>query len=409
MTDAPAFHRPIWDRGEPVDPEMLRYTIGDDWLQDQRLVAHDIRGSLAHAAGLERAGLLEPAAAAQIRSGLERLLASHEAGEWTVEPGDEDVHSAVERRLIALIGADGKRLHLGRSRNDQVATDLRLWLRAAATEASAGLAGLSGAIAGLGERCGELPLPGYTHLRRAMPSTVGDWAAAHAKAFEHDRVALDQAAARWRECPLGSGAGYGVPLPLDRAFVAAELGFEGPELPVTAAQHSRGRPELAYLTALEGAALSLGKLAADLWLFSSEEFGFVTLPVELTTGSSMMPQKRNPDLVELLRANARQVVAERAALLDVLRDLPSGYHRDFQLIKPPLFRGHDRAVASLSMAERLVARLEFDEAALRAAGADDDLRATERALQKVAAGATFRDAYREESREGATGEESASP
>ncbi len=407
MTDSPTFHRPIWDRGEPVDPEMLRYTIGDDWLQDQRLVVHDIRGSLAHTAGLERAGLLESAPASNIRGGLERLLASHEAGEWTVEPGDEDVHSAVERRLIALIGEDGKRLHLGRSRNDQVATDLRLWLRAAAAEAGAALAGLGEAIGELAAApaaavgaVGELPLPGYTHLRRAMPSTVGDWAAAHAKAFEHDRVALEQASARWRECPLGSGAGYGVPLPLDRAFVAAELDFDGPELPVTAAQHSRGRPELAYLTALEGAAISLGKLAADLWLFSSEEFGFVALPVELTTGSSMMPQKRNPDLVELLRANARQVVSERAALLDVIRDLPSGYHRDFQLIKPPLFRGHDQAVSSFRLAAKLAKGLRFDEQVLAVAGADPSLQATERALQKVAGGATFRDAYREESRGG---------
>ena len=398
MTDPTLHHRPIWDRGEPVDPEMLRYTIGDDWLQDRRLVPHDIRGSLAHAAGLARAGLLSEAALANIRGGLERLLAGHEAGEWTVEPGDEDVHSAVERRLIALVGEDGKRLHLGRSRNDQVATDLRLWLRAAAAESGAAIGGLEEAVGELAGRHRDLPLPGYTHLRRAMPSSVGDWAEAHAKALVDDRLALEQASHRWRQCPLGSGAGYGVPLELDRAFVAAELGFDGPELPVTAAQHSRGRAELAYLTALEGAALSLGKLAADLWLFSSEEFGFVALPVELTTGSSMMPQKRNPDLVELLRANARQIVAERSALLDVIRDLPSGYHRDFQLIKPPLFRGHDRAVAAFRIAARLVSRLRFDEARLIAAGADPALRATERALRKVAAGAAFRDAYREESR-----------
>nr|MBC8329747.1 argininosuccinate lyase [Planctomycetota bacterium] len=342
--------------------------------------------------------LLSEAAPATIRGGLERLRAGHEAGEWTVEPGDEDVHSAVERRLIELIGEDGKRLHLGRSRNDQVATDLRLWLRAAAAESGAAIGALEEAVGELASRHRLLPLPGYTHLRRAMPSSVGDWAEAHAKALVDDRLALEQASHRWRQCPLGSGAGYGVPLELDRAFVAAELGFDGPELPVTAAQHSRGRAELAYLTALEGAALSLGKLAADLWLFSSEEFGFVALPVELTTGSSMMPQKRNPDLVELLRANARQIVAERSALLDVIRDLPSGYHRDFQLIKPPLFRGHDRAVAAFRIAARLVSRLRFDEARLTAAGADPALRATERALRKVAAGAAFRDAYREESR-----------
>lgn len=398
--DSPTHHRPIWDRGEPVDERMLAFTIGDDWQQDRRLVEHDLRGSLAHAAGLRRAGLLEDAAHERIRAGLEELRDRFRAGEWTVEPGDEDVHSAVERRLIAAIGDDGKRLHLGRSRNDQIAVDLRLWLRDAALATGAALSGAAEACAAVASRCGELPLPGYTHLRRAMPSTVGDWARAHEKAFREELLALGAAAARWRECPLGSGAGYGVPLPLDRRFVARELGFEEPETPVTATQHARGRAELAYATVLEGAALALGKLAADLWLYSSEEFGFVALPVELTTGSSMMPHKRNPDAVELLRAHARQVVADRAALLDVLRDLPSGYHRDFQLLKPPLFRAHDRTQDALAMAARLLLRLRFEETRLAAAGGDDALRATERALQRAAAGETFRDAYRAESRGG---------
>ncbi len=397
MTDSPApHHRPIWDRGDAVDPEMLAYTIGDDWLQDRRLVPFDIRGSLAHAAGLARAGLIDEAAHAAIRDGLEQLLAGFEAGEWTVEAGDEDVHSAVERRLVDLVGEPGKRLHTGRSRNDQVATDVRLWLRAAAAEAGEALDGLVAALDETVAQRGATGLPGYTHLRRAMPSTLGDWAGAHASGFRADRAALDDAARRWRLCPLGSGAGYGVPLALERAHVAGLLGFDGPEEPVTGPQHARGRAELAYLSALEGAALGLGKLTADLWLYTTEEFGFAALPVELTTGSSMMPQKRNPDLVELLRAHARQVVAERAALLDVLRDLPSGYHRDFQLIKPPLFRGHDRAVASLRLAAKLVRGLQWDEERLAAAAADPALRATERALQKVAAGMAFRDAYREE-------------
>ncbi|MEM7310948.1 MAG: argininosuccinate lyase [Planctomycetota bacterium] len=389
-------HRPIWDKGGAIDAEMLRFTIGDDWLQDRRLVEVDIQGSLAHVAGLERAELLSSADARVIRGGLERLLATFRAGEWTVEAGDEDVHSAVERRLIDLIGDAGKRMHLGRSRNDQVATDMRLWLRGALVGTRAALERLTSACNGLESRRGGLPLPGYTHLRRAMPGTVALWIGAYRVAFEADALPLAEAEARIARCPLGSGAGYGIPLPLDREGVARDLGFEGPEEPVTLPQLARGRAELAYLTALEAIAIDLGKLFFDLWLYSSAEFGFVQLPEELTTGSSLMPQKRNPDLVELVRAHCRQTVADRAALLDVLRDLPAGYHRDFQLVKPPLFRSHDRMMAALPLAARLIERLELDEDALRRASSDPDLVATKKALERAAAGEPFRDAYRAE-------------
>ncbi len=393
-------HRPIWDKGGAIDAEMLRFTIGDDWLQDRRLIEVDIQGSLAHAAGLARAGLLSAEDAAALRRGLEELLRTHRAGDWTLTEADEDVHSAVERRLIDLVGEAGKRLHLGRSRNDQVATDVRLWLRGALMEQRAALLVLDAACAALAERGAALPLPGYTHLRRAMPSTVGAWISAYRAAFQADGAELELCRHRLVLCPLGTGAGYGIPLPLDRAGVARELGFEGPEEPVTLTQLARGRAELAYLTALEAAALDLGKLAFDLWLFSSKEFGFVALPEELTTGSSLMPQKRNPDLVELMRAHCRQVAADRGALLDLLRDLPSGYHRDFQLIKPPLFRAHDRMAAMLPLAARLLERLVLDEQRLRAAAGDPDLLATERALKRAAQGEAFRDAYRAEGQPG---------
>jgi argininosuccinate lyase len=393
-----SFHRPIWDRGEAVDLDMLAFTAGDDWRHDARLVEHDLQGSIAHADGLRRAGLLEAADHAAIRAGLEQLLRGFRDGAWTLEPADEDVHSAVERRLTEAVGEPARRLHTGRSRNEQIALDVRLWLRDAVASARGSLRGLAAACARLGERHAALPLPGYTHLRRAMPSTVGDWAAAHARAFAADEDDLERAAARLSECPLGTGSGYGVPLALDRAGVAAALGFERPEEPVTLAQHARGRAELAYVTALEQIALDLGKLAFDLWLFTSQEFGFARLPAAWTTGSSLMPQKRNPDVIELVRAHARQVVADRAALLDVVRDLPSGYHRDFQLIKPPLFRAHDRIAAMLPLCARLLDALELDEAALRRAGDDPQLRATERVLERAREGVPFRDAYRDEAR-----------
>lgn len=398
MTEPRTFHPPVWDRGDPIDPEMMAFTIGDDWLQDRRLVDFDLRGSLAHVDGLRAADLIDEADHAAIRAGLEELAASHRRGEWTVEPADEDVHSAVERRLVAAIGDAGKRLHTGRSRNDQVALDVRLWLREAIATTRAACLRVVTSLEGLVARAGDAPLPGYTHLRRAMPSSVADWAGAHARAFRLDAEDLGASGRRAAECPLGTGAGYGVPLPLERAHVSDALGFERPEEPVTAPQHARGRAELAYVTALEAVALDVGKLAADLWLFTTEEFGFVRLAVELTTGSSMMPQKRNPDLIELMRAHARQVVADRSALVDVIRDLPSGYHRDFQLLKPPLFRAHDRVDAMLPLLARLVGTLAFDRSALERAASDPALSATKAALDAARAGVPFRDAYRAESR-----------
>ena len=394
----PKFQSPIWDRGDAIDPQMLAFTIGDDPLLDRRLVEHDLRGSLAHARGLARIGLITEADLGAIVGGLEKLLAAHVAGEWDVEAGDEDVHSAVERRLIEAIGDPGKKLHTARSRNEQVALDVRLWLRGAAARTTAEAMALVSCLRELARAQGKTALPGYTHLRPAMPSSVGDWALAHARGFEDDAAEFSSVRARIAECPLGSGAGYGVPVELAREFVARELGFERPAEPVTSVQHSRGRAELAYVSVLEGLALDLGKLAADLWLYSSKEFGFVKLPVELTTGSSLMPQKRNPDLIELVRAHARQVVCDRAALLDLVRDLPSGYHRDFQLIKQPLFRAHDRIAAMLPLCAKLVTRLEFDSAAIARVLSDPGLGATARTLEKVRAGMPFRDAYREESR-----------
>ncbi len=390
--------QPVWDRGDPIDAEMLAFTVGDDWKLDQRLVRHDLQGSCAHARTLVQAGILAPEDGQRILAGLETLERTHQAGEWTVEPGDEDVHSAVERRLIALIGEAGKRLHTGRSRNEQVALDLRLWLREASAGTEALVNGLIAACRAFAQMHGELPIPGYTHLRRAMPSSLADWIGAHARALELDVEELHHAHRRAARCPLGSGAGYGVPLALDRALSARELGFEAPEEPATAVQHARGRAELAYLTALEALALELGKLAADVWLFTSEEFGYLRLPTALTTGSSLMPQKRNPDAVELTRARCRAIVAARAELLDLLRDLPSGYHRDFQLVKAPLFRAHDSMTAMLTLWPRLIAGLEPDEPRLRAAAADPKLRATERVLTEVQSGTPFRDAYRAESR-----------
>jgi argininosuccinate lyase len=389
-------HRPIWDRGEAVDSEMLAFTIGDDWLMDKELVAFDIQGSIAHAGGLRESNLLSVDDHDVIVAGLGQLLQAWHAGEWSMEAADEDVHSAVERRLTDLVGEVGGRLHLGRSRNDQVATDIRLWIRSAGRQLEQQLDSLRSAMQSLVKKDGTLPLPGYTHLRRAMPSSVGDWMKAHDAGIQRSQGELEAASVRWATCPLGSGSGYGVPLALQRSWVAEKLGFEGPEQPVTLSQLSRGRAELAFVTVLESVALDLGKLASDLWLYSSSEFGFLHLPTEFTTGSSLMPQKRNPDVLELVRAQCRQVAQDRDALRAVLIDLPSGYHRDFQLLKPPLFRAFRRMKTMLPLLSRLLPALKFEIESLNEAAADPALAATAAALAKATKdGSTFRAAYRE--------------
>lgn len=398
MTHNDDIPRPVWDRGDAIDAEMLAFTIGDDPHWDRRLVPFEITGSIAHVRGLARAKLITTDEARKLVETLQALGLSFAAGEWRIGATEEDVHSAVEFRVTKVLGDLGAKLHTGRSRNEEIALDMALWMRSARADVSALLTTLHAALTTRIANDGSIGIPGYTHLRRAMPSTIGDWLGAHARAFELDAQELEHSGLRSTRSPLGSGAGYGVPLALEREYVAELLDFEAPETPVTVVQHARGRAELSLLTALEAIALDVGKFAADLWLLTTQEFGFATLSVELTTGSSLMPHKRNPDLVELLRAHARGVVSERAQLLDVLRDLPTGYHRDFQLIKPPTFRAYDRICAMLPLVTKLITNFHIQTVALEDAMADPSLAATQRALEAAQRGVPFRHAYREESR-----------
>src|SRR5690606_27710718 len=292
----------LWDKGLPLDERILKFTAGEDHVLDERLVAYDVRASIAHATMLEQQGLLSPADAAAIREGLEALAASHAAGEWEIALADEDVHGALEARLIERIGEAGGRVHLGRSRNDQVLAALRLYLKDAVAALADGAARVIEALGALADAQGEIPLPGYTHMQPAMPSSVRLWADGFAAEVRDDRDALLRTLARVDQNPLGSAAGYGVPnLPLDREATRRELGFARNHEPVTAVQLSRGKAEAALIFELSLLVGDIARLASDLLLFYTAEFAYVTLPAEMTTGSSIMPQKRNPDVFELLR------------------------------------------------------------------------------------------------------------
>ena len=381
----------LWDKGEPLDSRVLAYTAGEDHALDDRLVAHDVRASLAHADMLRAQGLLAPADHAAIRDGLAALADEHARGLWRVTLEEEDAHTALERRLTGRIGSAGGRLHLGRSRNDQVLAALRLYLRDAVPESAAAARAVATALAEVAARHRDVALPGYTHLQPAMPSSVALWAGGFATELEDDARGLEGCLRRIDLNPLGSAAGYGTPaLPIDREATRAALGFAATQEPVTAVQLSRGKAEAQVLFELTLLAGDLGRLAADLVLFATAEFGLVELPAELTTGSSIMPQKRNPDLFELARGRSATALAALVETLSIPAKLPSGYHRDLQLLKAPLFRSLDLARATCGLFAATLPGLRF-----RAVELADELFAAERAHRLVLAeGIPFRDAYR---------------
>ncbi|HEY1491287.1 MAG TPA: lyase family protein, partial [Steroidobacteraceae bacterium] len=367
----------LWDKGAPLDERVLRYTAGEDYRLDERLVAYDIRASIAHAEMLHAQQLLSGPDLAAIRAGLAALAAEHERDEWRIELADEDGQTALERRLSERIGAAGARIHLGRSRNDQVLTAIRLYLRDAIAAVSAGAAQAAQALEELAVRAGATVLPGYTHLQQAMPSSVALWAAGFAAELRDDAAGLLQVLRRTDLNPLGSAAGYGTPgLPVDREATRAALGFAGVHAPVTAVQLSRGKAESQLLFEITLLMQDLGRFAADVLLFASSEFGFVTLSEAFTTGSSIMPQKRNPDVFELMRGRSASAQACLLEALAVCAKLPSGYHRDLQLLKFPLFRGIDLALETLGLAPAAVGALTFHPERIRL---DESIHAAEEA------------------------------
>lgn len=381
----------LWDKGGAFDDLVMRFTVGDDPVLDARLVKHDVRASQAHARTLERAGFLTSDETAAVCAKLDDLAESFANGEWEISVEEEDVHTALENRLGDL----GAKVHLGRSRNDQVLVAVRLYLLEQIEQAEALAEQVAGAFDELAARHPGVGLPGYTHMQRAMPSTVADWAGAYAAEIRHSRRLLEPAKDLASLCPLGSAAGYGTPgLDLDRAFTAGLLGMT-PHLPVTAPQLSRGKAEAALAFALVTLLGDLGRAAADLCLYNTSEFGFVRLPDEMTTGSSIMPQKRNPDVFELVRGHSALATGELISIMALTAKMPSGYHRDLQLLKAPLFRLIDRFESCARVMARAVPNVAFDRARCEAA-LTPELFAAEQAFELVKqSGISFREAYRE--------------
>jgi argininosuccinate lyase len=383
----------LWDKGAPLDERVLAYTAGDDYALDERLVKYDVRASIAHAEMLSAQKLLADADLNAIREGLQALGAEHAAGKWQIALIDEDGQTALEKHLTARIGAAGGRVHLGRSRNDQVLTALRLYLLDAAAELASAAEGVAVSLDALAGRHLALALPGYTHMQQAMPSSVALWAGGFAAELRDDAAGLAACARRASKSPLGSAAGYGTPgLPLDREATRAKLGFDEVHAPVTAVQLARGKAEAQLLFECTLFMQDLGRLAADLLLFYTQEFAFVALPDSFTTGSSIMPQKRNPDVFELVRGRTAVATSCLTEVLGIFAKLPSGYQRDLQLIKPPLFRGIDLALATASIMAIGIDGVRFRAETVKL---DPAIHAAEEANALVASeGIPFREAYR---------------
>src|SRR6478672_10657816 len=384
----------LWSSAAAPDRLMFAYTAGDDRPWDARLLRWDVLGSLGHVAGLRSSGLLTPREHERLRAGLRAALARAESGRLRVSPRQEDVHTAVEQWLTRRLPGLGERLHTGRSRNDQVATDLRLYLKDRLLTLHARALAVAGALLAFAARHQAILWPGYTHQRRAMPSSVGLWAAGYAEGLLDTVEELAGLWARVDRSPLGSAAGYGAPLPLKREAAARALGFAALDHNVATVQGGRGKLEAAALFWCTQLGHELGRLSQDVILFSAEEYGYLVLPAELATGSSIMPHKRNPDLFELTRARAAAVDGDLVTLLQIKGKLAGGYQRDFQLLKEPLMRGLDRAAAMLSVMAHAIPRLGVDR--IRCAAAlDGGALATDEVMRRVEGGRPFRAAYRE--------------
>ncbi|MFQ5983775.1 MAG: argininosuccinate lyase, partial [Woeseiaceae bacterium] len=383
----------LWEKGLPLDQRVLAFTAGEDHVLDARLVHYDVIGSIAHAEMLAAKHLITDEDCKALCEGLRKLEQDFEDGEWEIRLEDEDVHTALESRLTELIGPAGGRLHLGRSRNDQVLTALRLYSLDAIGTISTRLSELCRSLSALAAREVDTPLPGFTHMQHAMPSTVGLWSEGFIEAFEDDAAGLEAARRRLAKNPLGSAAGYGTPgLDIDRELTTAKLGFTETQTPVTAVQLSRGKAESGLLFELTLLVQDLGRLASDLLLFNTQEFAYVELAPEVTTGSSIMPQKRNPDVLELIRASSATAQACLDEALMITAKLPSGYQRDLQRLKAPLFRSIDLAIECIDIMSYVLAGLKFKPENIRL---DDSINATAEANRLVTMeDIPFREAYR---------------
>ena len=383
----------LWEKNIAVNEVIERFTVGHDRELDLYLAKYDVLGSMAHITMLEHIGLLRRDELDALLAELRAIYAEAEAGRFAIEEGVEDVHSQVELMLTRRLGDMGKKIHSGRSRNDQVLVDLKLFTRDKIREVADHVMALFRALQAQSERYRDVLMPGYTHLQVAMPSSFGLWFGAYAESLADDLLLLEAAYRMTNRNPLGSAAGYGSSFPLDRSMTTRLLGFDSMDYNVVYAQMGRGKNERNVAFALAGIAGTVAKMAFDACMFNSQNFAFIKLPDECTTGSSIMPHKKNPDVFELIRARCNKLQALPQQITLIMNNLPVGYFRDLQEIKEAFLPAFDALDDCLSMAEYIVERIRVNEHIL------DDTRydamfSVEEVNRLAASGMPFRDAYR---------------
>ena len=385
----------IWKKegkGESADPAIMAFLAGEDVELDKELLLFDIEASAAHLKGLQQIDILSDTEAGKLLAGLQTIASDVKEGNRQLNSSFEDGHSAIESWLTEMCGDIGGKIHTGRSRNDQVAVALRLYMKDRLKQLQSICTQIASVLLNRINTEGDLPMAGYTHLQSAMPSSVGLWLAGHAEAFI-DNAELAALTYQWLDAsPLGTASGFGVNLKLPRQAVADDLGFARMVVNPQYAQNSRGKIELQALSVLSACTLDLRRLAWDLSLFTTHEFGFVKLPEQYCTGSSIMPNKNNPDTVELLRAVHGVVQGAQAELASVL-SLPSGYQRDLQATKPPLLRAFGKGLQALALLPDLLACFQWQTGRMRESITPEML-ATDRAVDMARDGIPFRDAYK---------------
>lgn len=383
----------LWEKNFEINKEIERFTVGRDREMDMYLAKYDVLGSMAHITMLESIGLLEKDELAQLLAELKDIYATCERGEFVIEEGIEDVHSQVELMLTRSLGDMGKKIHSGRSRNDQVMVDLKLFIRNEIKEIVQLVKSLFDELLQKSEQYKGVLMPGYTHLQVAMPSSFGLWFGAYAESLTDDMLFLQAAWRMANRNPLGSAAGYGSSFPLDRTMTTELLGFDTMDYNVVYAQMGRGKTERNTAFAMASVAGTLSKMAFDACMFNSQNFAFVRLPKECTTGSSIMPHKKNPDVFELIRAKSNKLQALPQQITLIMNNLPSGYFRDLQIIKEEFLPAFDELKDCLRMAAYIINRMEVNEHIL------DDKRydlmfSVEEVNRLAAAGMPFRNAYK---------------
>ncbi len=382
----------LWQKNPKLIKEVEEFLSGEDILFDEKLIKYDCLASMAHVKMLHKINVLDSSEKQQLLEELQNIIEMHGQGLFKIKPGEEDCHTAIENHLTRKLGEVGKKIHTARSRNDQVLTALRLFYKDELQICKKQIMELINALKNFVAKYGKIKFPGYTHTRKAMPTTVNTWAGAFEESFQDDLKLLEFAIELIDRSPLGTGAGYGVPLEIDRIYLAEQLGFAKVQTNPLYVQNSRGKFEATMLHALTQVMFDLNKLASDLIFFSLPELGYFQIPEELCTGSSIMPHKKNPDVLELIRGNYHRVVSYETELKYLTANLISGYHRDLQLTKEPVMHSLEITRQCLRMMQivftQLIVNKDKCERAL-----SPELFATEEVYKLVEQGMPFREAY----------------